>query len=158
MQQGDWRDPRPDGRISGAESALGSDRGRTALDNSLLDHIIRLRRRATARPPITTPPRSGSGAGPRPSWGPGLFMRPTSAFALLASSCLLMGFACDSLRLPPPPGKAVATASDTHSKTTATAAKPNRTAKLAVTPDPALDGPRFEQIRRGLRRLVVAEE
>jgi len=84
-------------------------------------------------------------------------MRWKSVFALTASASLLMVSACDSLRLPAPPGKTAATSSD-RSKTTATAAKPNRAAKPTVSPDPALDAPRFEQIRRGLRRLVVAEE
>ena len=81
-------------------------------------------------------------------------MRWTSSIALLASASLLMGAACDSLRLPAPPAK---TSGDSQS-TTATAAKPNRAPKRTITVDPALEGPRFEQIRRGLRRLVVAEE
>jgi hypothetical protein len=46
----------------------------------------------------------------------------------------------------------------TDSQSARTAAKPNRAPKRSVKSDPSLDGVRFEQVRRGLRRLVVAEE
>lgn len=88
-------------------------------------------------------------------------MLPASRIALLGSVCLLMGAACDDVRLPAlpaTPGQAVA-AADT-SPASPSVAKRNRSAKKAavVNVDPALDAERFDQIRRGLRRLVVAEE
>ena len=85
-------------------------------------------------------------------------MLPASRIALLGSACLLMGAACDDLRLPAPPAQAIG-AADT-SPVPPRPAKPNRAAKraAAVTVDPAHDPERLDQIRRGLRRLVVAEE
>jgi hypothetical protein len=84
-------------------------------------------------------------------------MRRTASFALLATACTLLATACDNLRLPAPPARTVATTTDTQ-PATPRATKPNRSAKPKVMADPALEGGRFEQIRRGLRRLVVAEE
>jgi hypothetical protein len=84
-------------------------------------------------------------------------MRWISSIALVAvASTLIMGTACDSLRLPGPPAKPADTSTGT--RPTASAPKPNRAPTRAVKADPALEGPRFDQIRRGLRRLVVAEE
>ena len=82
-------------------------------------------------------------------------MRRNASLALLAAT--LMGTGCDSLRLPPPPERPGATTT-TDSQSARTASKPNRAVKRTVKSDPALDGARFEQIRRGLRKLVVAEE
>ena len=77
--------------------------------------------------------------------------------AARASAVLLMGAACDGLRLPAPPARANSLSAGDHAG--ATAAKPNRAPKPAPprsippsTPDASA------QIRRGLRRLVVAEE
>ena len=74
-----------------------------------------------------------------------------TAFAL---SCLLAAAVCDASGFPALPGRA-ATVHDSAASTTA-AARPNRPGKPAA--DPAADAARFDQIRRGLRRLVVAEE
>jgi hypothetical protein len=67
-----------------------------------------------------------------------------------------MGAACDGLRLPQPPAQNN-TVVETAPATPATS-KPNRAPKRAANVDPALDGERFAAIRRGLRRLVAAEE
>jgi hypothetical protein len=75
----------------------------------------------------------------------------------LGSAILLMGAACEGLRLPPPPTKANSTVVETAPGRTA-APKANRAPKSTATVDPALDGERFGAIRRGLRRLVAAEE
>jgi hypothetical protein len=83
-------------------------------------------------------------------------MRRALHIPLLGSLCLLLGARCEGLKLPAPPSSSAG----------ATAAKPRPAAppasKTAVgskaKSDPALDAPRFDQIRRGLRRLVVAEE
>ena len=75
--------------------------------------------------------------------------RPT-AFGL---ACLVAAAGCDSFSFPALPERAAAV-HDTAAATTA--AKPRRTGKPAG--DPAADAGRFDQIRRGLRRLVVAEE
>ncbi len=74
----------------------------------------------------------------------------------LMVACLIAGTACDSLNLPALPARAAdATAHDSAAATPA--AKPRRGTKRAEA-DPALDPGRFDQIRRGLRRLVAAEE
>lgn len=73
----------------------------------------------------------------------------------LGSAALLMGAACDGLRLPAPPANTT-TVAETASPPPAP--KPNRAPKRAVKADPAFDAERFGAIRRGLRRLVVAEE
>jgi hypothetical protein len=82
-------------------------------------------------------------------------MRRNASLALLAAT--LMVTACDSLKLPAPPAKTAATTT-TDTQPARTVTKPNRTATRTLKADPALEGARFEQIRRGLRRLVVAEE
>lgn len=83
--------------------------------------------------------------------------RRSSSLSLLASACLLMAADCDGLRLPAPPSRsAETTALDTQPAPAAK--KANRSPKRTSKIDPALDGPRVDQIRRGLRRLVVAEE
>ena len=76
--------------------------------------------------------------------------------ALLASAIVLLGAACDDLRLPALPAKAgtdtaVATASPSPPK-------PNRSVRRATNVDPALAAQRLDLVRRELRRLVVAEE
>ena len=73
--------------------------------------------------------------------------------AQLGSAALLMGAACDGFRLPARP------ANPTVAETTSPPApKPNRAPKRTAKVDPAFDAERFGAIRRGLRRLVVAEE
>jgi hypothetical protein len=59
------------------------------------------------------------------------------------------------LRLPAPPANTT-TVAETASPPPAP--KPNRAPKRAAKADPAFDAERFSSIRRGLRRLVVAEE
>jgi hypothetical protein len=71
----------------------------------------------------------------------------------LGSAALLMGAACDGFRLPARPKDT--TVAET---TTPPAPKPNRAPKRTAKVDPALDVERFGAIRRGLRRLVAAEE
>jgi hypothetical protein len=75
----------------------------------------------------------------------------------LSGAVLLMGAACDGVRLP------ALRARDSTLVASAPAAtppaKPNRAPKTASAKvDPALDAERFNAIRRGLRRLVAAEE
>ena len=79
-----------------------------------------------------------------------------STLMLLGSTTLLMGGACDGLRLPARPAQSGNTAVTTPAA--ATPVKPNRATKPTAKVDPALDGQRFDQIRRSLRRLVIAEE
>lgn len=74
----------------------------------------------------------------------------------LGSAALLMGAACDGLRLPARPANTT-TVAETASPPP-TAPKPNRAPKRVAKVDPAFDAERFGAIRRGLRRLVVAEE
>ena len=76
--------------------------------------------------------------------------------ALFASATVLLGAACDDLRLPALPAKAgtdtaVATASPSPPK-------PNRPVRRATNVDPALAAQRLDLVRRELRRLVVSEE
>lgn len=73
----------------------------------------------------------------------------------LGSAVLLMGAACEGLRLPAPPAQANSAVEATPPPAKP---KPNRSPKPAAKVDPALDGERFAAIRRGLRRLVSAEE
>jgi hypothetical protein len=75
--------------------------------------------------------------------------------AQLGSAALLMGAACDGFRLPAPPGRANTTVAATPRPP---APKSNRAPKHTAKVDPALDAERFAAIRRGLRRLVAAEE
>lgn len=72
----------------------------------------------------------------------------------LALGVLLAAAGCDSFNFPAPPARAAAA----HDSAAATpvAARPRRERKPAA--DPEGDAGRFDQIRRGLRRLVVAEE
>src|SRR5829696_3926441 len=75
---------------------------------------------------------------------------------LLASASLLMAAGCDGLRLPALPGRAAeTTVADSQPTRTASA---GRAAKRNAKVDPAMERGRFDQIGRGLRRLVVAEE
>ena len=89
---------------------------------------------------------------------PGRGVRRASSLALLASASLLMAGACDDLRLPAPPAQAAGTPALDSQPTAPAARKASRSPKRAAKIDPALDGQRFDQIRRGLRRLVAAEE
>jgi hypothetical protein len=74
----------------------------------------------------------------------------------VALACLLGGAACDSIPLPALPGRAAATPDSTAA---GSAARPARTEKTAAAvADPALAASRFDEVRRGLRRLVAAEE
>jgi hypothetical protein len=74
----------------------------------------------------------------------------------LGSAVLLMGAACEGLRLPGMPARANSIVVDTTAPKTA--AKVNRAPKRTAKVDPALDAERLTAIRRGLRRLVAAEE
>lgn len=74
--------------------------------------------------------------------------------AAFAVACLLLGTACDSLKLPALPARAATVHDSAAAKP---AVKPRRAATDAAA-DPALAAARFGQIRRGLRRLVAAEE
>ena len=85
-------------------------------------------------------------------------MRWISSLALLASASTLMGAACDSLRLPAPPARHAASAvpDSAHHGGGREAATARRSGPSR--PTRRWRAQRFEQIRRGLRRLVVAEE
>jgi hypothetical protein len=72
----------------------------------------------------------------------------------LGSAVLLMGAACDGLRLPAPPAQTNSIAGTTPPA----ASKANRSPKRNAKVDPAMDAERFGAIRRGLRRLVASEE
>jgi hypothetical protein len=86
--------------------------------------------------------------------GPEIRMRRAFRLPLLSLLCLLAAAGCDKLRIPAPPS---ASAGATPAAPAAPARK-GAGAKRQPKPDAALDAPRFDQIRRGLRRLVVAEE
>jgi hypothetical protein len=74
----------------------------------------------------------------------------------LGGAVLLMGAACDGVRLPALRARDSALVA---SAPAAPASKPNRAAtQVKAKVDPALDAERFNAIRRGLRRLVAAEE
>ncbi len=81
-------------------------------------------------------------------------MRRPSSLTVLASAFLLMAAACDGLRLPALPARAA----KVDTMPAAPAPKGRRAAKRSVKAEPALEAQRFDQIRRGLRRLVVAQE
>src|SRR5215216_6775222 len=79
-----------------------------------------------------------------------------SPLTLLGSAVLLMGAACDNFHLPALPAR-----SGDQTTTAATppkSPKPNRAAAQPAGSDPAMAGRSFDAIRRGLRRLVVAQE
>ena len=81
-----------------------------------------------------------------------------SRLALAGSAALLLCAACDRFPVPARPAQSDR---DTSLATPAPPPKPNRVTRSAATAtamDPAVAGQRFETIRRGLRRLVVAEE
>ena len=73
----------------------------------------------------------------------------------LGSAALLMGSACDGFRLPARPTSTTAAETTTPRPP---APKANRAPKSTANVDPAFDAERFGAIRRGLRRLVAAEE
>ena len=87
-------------------------------------------------------------------------MSRTARLILLGSTCLLMGAACDGLRLPARPAQSVRDTSYAAVAVAPAPPKPKPAPPLAraVKLDAALDTQRFEQIRRSLRHLVVAEE
>lgn len=85
-------------------------------------------------------------------------MHRASSLALLASATLLMAAACDGLRLPAPPARSAQSAGPDSQPAPPAAHRTNRASKRTAKAEPALDGQRFDQIRRGLRRLVAAEE
>jgi hypothetical protein len=80
-----------------------------------------------------------------------------SRLALAGSAALLLCAACDKFHLPAPRDQA---GNDTSLATPAPPlpAKPNRATRRASDVDPATAALRFEDVRRGLRRLVAAEE
>lgn len=78
---------------------------------------------------------------------------------LLGSAVLLMGAACDNFRLRAPPAQSGG--ESTPVVATATPPKPptpNRATGRPAEYDPAMAARRFDALRRGLRRLVVAQE
>ena len=75
--------------------------------------------------------------------------------ALALTCCLTAATACDSLRVPAPPAQDAT--HDTAAATPAPATTSKRQPRRAAA-DPALEAGRFDQIRRGLRRLVASEE
>ena len=81
-----------------------------------------------------------------------------SRLTLFGSAVLLMGAACDKFHLPAlparPGGETPGAAAATPPKTP----KPNRASGRPVEYDPAVAASRFDALRRGLRRLVVAQE
>jgi hypothetical protein len=81
-----------------------------------------------------------------------------SPLTLLGSAILLLLAACDNFRLPALParsgGESTAVAAATPPKT----AKPNRAAGRPAAYDRVMASHSFDAIRRGLRRLVVAQE
>ena len=81
-------------------------------------------------------------------------MATTRRFAV-ALGCLLAGTACDSLRVPALPARGAGASA--HDSAAATPARKSRH-QVRQAADPALDAGRFNRIRRGLRRLVAAEE
>ena len=82
-------------------------------------------------------------------------MRRASRLPLLGLLCLLAAGGCDKIRIPAPPSQS---AGATPAPPSAAARKRAPGTNRQPKPDAALDAPRFDQIRRGLRRLVVAEE
>jgi hypothetical protein len=81
-----------------------------------------------------------------------------SRFALVGSAALLLCAACDKFRLPGPPARE---ANDTALAAVTPAggtAKTNRSVRRTTDVNPAEAARRFDDVRRSLRRLVVAEE
>jgi hypothetical protein len=77
----------------------------------------------------------------------------------LGSAALLMGAACDGLRLPARPADTnVANVAATTPPRPPEPPKPNPAPKRTAKIDPAIDAERFGAIQRGLRRLVAVEE
>ena len=88
-----------------------------------------------------------------------------SPLALLGATVLLMGAACDKFSLKSPPAPpADETTAPAAPRTAAAAATPAKTPKPTRATgrpaeyDPAMASRRFDALRRGLRRLVVAQE
>ena len=77
-----------------------------------------------------------------------------SRLALFGSAALLLCAACDKF---PVPARSAGTDRDTSLATPAPPPK-NRPARPAAAADPATAARHFDAVRRGLRRLVVAEE
>jgi hypothetical protein len=85
-----------------------------------------------------------------------------SPLTLLGAAVLLMGAACDkfSLKTPPaPPGdETTAPTASAAATTPPKTPKPNRATGRPAEYDPAVASRSFDALRRGLRRLVVAQE
>jgi hypothetical protein len=84
-------------------------------------------------------------------------MRRALRLPLLGWLCLLFAASCDRIKIPAPPSESVG-ATPAPPAAGSARRKTGAGAKRQPKPDAALDAPRFDQIRRGLRRLVVAEE
>jgi hypothetical protein len=76
---------------------------------------------------------------------------------LLGSLVLVLAADCNGLRLPASRSRSESVAA-TPVQPAPAPSKPAAAPGKPAKPDPALDAGRFDQIRRGLRRLVVAEE
>ena len=82
-----------------------------------------------------------------------------SPLALLGSTVLLMGAACDNFRLPALPARSGGESTPAAAAATSPKSpKPNRASGHPAEYDPAMAGRSFDAVRRGLRRLVVAQE
>jgi hypothetical protein len=82
-----------------------------------------------------------------------------SPFTLLGSAVLLMGAACDNFRLPALPARSGGESTPGAAATTPPKSpKPNRATGRPAEYDPTMATRRFDALRRGLRRLVVAQE
>ena len=82
-----------------------------------------------------------------------------SPLTLLGSAVLLMGTACDKFPLPALPARPGGEGTPGAAATTPPKSpKPNRATGRPAEYDPAMATRRFDALRRGLRRLVVAQE
>jgi hypothetical protein len=81
-----------------------------------------------------------------------------SPLTLLGSAVLLMGAACDNFRLPALPARSGGESTPDAAAATPKSPKPNRATGRPAKYDPAMGPRHFDAVRRGLRRLVVAEE
>jgi hypothetical protein len=77
-----------------------------------------------------------------------------SRLALAGSAALLLCAACDKLRLPEPPAQKT----DTTVAAAAPVTRANRAPRPGAKIDPATAPGHFDNVRRSLRRLVIAEE
>ena len=81
-----------------------------------------------------------------------------SRLTLFGSAVLLMGAACDNFHLPALPARPGSEGTPGAAAATPPKTKPNRASGRPAEYDPAMAALRFDALRRGLRRLVVAEE